>query len=136
MEALADSGNEEALTSLIDVVRGSGDLKARAIGILGEARPDDPTVGKLLHDSVQSRDPEEAAAAASALAKVGTPEARDALIAALGSTDTQVARNAMSSLSKFRLTDETAAAMRTAIVSHPDVDQRRNMLSLKGVAGA
>ncbi|HEX5057763.1 MAG TPA: HEAT repeat domain-containing protein [Kofleriaceae bacterium] len=132
MEALADSGNAAALESLIDVVRGSGDLKARAIGILGDAKPDDPVVGKLLRDSVQSRDPDEAAAAAAALAKVGTPEARDALVAALGSTDGQVARNAMSSLSKFRLTDDTTAAMRTALVSHPELKSQVMQQLLSG----
>jgi HEAT repeat protein len=121
MEALADGGTQPAIEALIEVVRASGDLKPRALAILGESRPDDPVVAKMLHDSVQSSDPAEAAAAASALAKVGTTEARDALLAALHSSDADVARNAASSLARFRLTDEVTAAMRSAVVAHPEL---------------
>jgi HEAT repeat protein len=120
MEALAGAGGG-AVDSLIDVVRNAGDLKPRALAILGEARPDDPVVAKLLRDSVQSRDPEEAAAAAAALSKVGTEDARDALVAALASTDASVARNAAGSLAKFRLTDDVTSALKSAVVAHPEL---------------
>jgi HEAT repeat protein len=121
MEALAEAGSQPAIDSLIDVVRNAGDLKPRALAILAEARPDDPVVAKLLGDAVQSRDPDEAAAAASALSKVGTDDARDALVAALGSTDAQVAGNAASSLAKFRLTDDMTAALKSSIIAHPEL---------------
>ncbi|HEY5944194.1 MAG TPA: HEAT repeat domain-containing protein, partial [Kofleriaceae bacterium] len=121
MEALAEAGSQPAVEALIDIVRSSGDLKPRALGMLGDARPDDPVVAKLLHDSVQSSNPDEAAAAATALSKVGTPDARDALVAAVRSADLDVARNAAASLSKFRLTDDVTAALRSAIVAHPEL---------------
>jgi HEAT repeat protein len=121
MESLADAGSQPAVDALIEIVRSSGDLKPGALALLGNSRPDDPAVAKLLHDSVQSSNPAEAAAAAAALAKVGTPEARDALIAALRSPDTEVARNAASSLAKFRLGDDVTTAMRSAIMSHPEL---------------
>ncbi len=121
MEALAEAGNAGATDALIQIVRDAGDLKPRALGILGDARPDDPVVAKLLADAVQSRNPDEAAAAAAALSKVGTDEARDALVAALGSTDANVARNAAGSLTKFRLTDEVAGGLKSAIIAHPEL---------------
>jgi HEAT repeat protein len=121
MQVLADSGSQPAVDALVEIVRGAADLKPRALGMLGDARPDDPVVGKLLHDAVQSTNPDEAAAAAAALAKVGTPEARDALVAALTNADLDVARNALTSLGKFRLSDEATAAYRTAIVAHPEL---------------
>ncbi|HEY5923955.1 MAG TPA: HEAT repeat domain-containing protein [Kofleriaceae bacterium] len=123
MEALADSGNPAALDSLVEIVRAGGDLKARALGILGAARPEDAVVAKLLSESVQSGDTDVAAAAATALAKVGTPEARDALVAALRSSDVDVARNAAASLARFRVTDDVTAAMSSAITNHPDLKQ-------------
>jgi HEAT repeat protein len=121
MEALAGAGGKQALDSLIDIVRSSGELKPRALAILGDARPDDPVVAKLLRDSVQSRDPDEAAAAAAALSKVASEDARDALVAALSSTDANVARNAAGSLTKFRLTDDMTHALETAAVAHPEL---------------
>lgn len=121
MEALAGAGGQPAIDSLIDVVRNSGELKPRALAILGGARPDDPVVAKLLRDSVQSSNPDEAAAAASALAKVGTDEARDALVGALASTDVNVARNAAGSLTTFRLTDDMTSALKSAVVAHPEL---------------
>jgi HEAT repeat protein len=121
MEVLASAGGQPAIDSLIDIVRSSGELKPRALAILGESRPDDPVVAKLLRDSVQSRDPDEAAAAAAALSKVGSEDARDALVAALASTDSNVARNAAGSLTKFRLTDDVSAALQAAVTAHPEL---------------
>lgn len=121
MQALAGAGSQPSIDALVEIVRGSGDLKPRALGILGEARPDDPVVARLLHDAVQSSNVEEAAAAAAALARVGTPEARDALIAALGNRDASVAGTAAASLSKFRLTDDVASALRAATTTHPEL---------------
>jgi HEAT repeat protein len=119
MQALADANTQPAIDALVQLVRSSGSLKPKALAILGDARPDDAVVAKLLHESVQSSNHEEAAAAAAALAAVGTVDARDALIAALRSSDAAVALNAAESLAKFRLTDEVTAALRAAVVRHP-----------------
>jgi HEAT repeat protein len=121
MEALASAASQASIDALVELARGAGELKPRALEMLGEARPDDPVVARLLHDSVQSSDADEAAAAAAALSRVGTPQARDALIAALGNRDPSVARNAAMSLSKFRITDEVTAALRAATVAHPEL---------------
>lgn len=121
MGALANAGTEPALDALLELVHGSRDLKADALALLGGARPDDPKVAKLLREAVHSNVPEEAAAAASALARVGTEDARDALVAALASSDASVATNAATSLTKFRLTDEVTAALRGAMAAHPEL---------------
>jgi HEAT repeat protein len=121
MELLAESGTEPARDALFELVQQSGELKGKAIAILSEAAPDDPAVAKLLHESLQSRDPDEAAAAASALAAVGTEEARASLVAALGNSDASVVGSAASSLAHFRLTDEVTAALRSAAATHPEL---------------
>lgn len=122
MRALAAAGTSEATEALVGLVDHGGEVKARALEILAGARPDDPRVGKLLADALRSSDPEVAGAAASALAKVGTSDARDALVGALASSDSSVVANAASSLASYRMTDDMTAALRRAVAAHPELE--------------
>lgn len=121
MQALSSAGTQPALDGLLDAVEHSGELKARAIAIVADGHADDPGVAKLLREAVQSHDADEAGAAAAALATVGTPEARDALIDALGNPDASVAMRAATSLTKFRMSDEVTSALESAVRSHPEL---------------
>jgi HEAT repeat protein len=124
LDALAAAATPPAIDALLDLARGSSEMKGYAIELLGGARPSDPRVVTLLAEAVRSRVPAEAQAAARVLASAGTVEARDALLAALASSDESIASTAAGSLAKFRVTDEVAMALRNAMRSHPQLGGR------------
>jgi HEAT repeat protein len=124
IDALAGAATPAAIDALVELAHAGGDVKARAIELLGGARPHDPRVAKLLAEAVRSHVPAEATAAARVLATVGTTEARDALLVALASSEASVAATAAGSLAKFRVTDEVAAALRGAMGTHPQLAGR------------
>ncbi len=124
MQVLVDAGTPDAIDALVAAVEVGGEVKPRALAIAGAARPDDPRIGALLAEAARSSDPHEAAAAASALAAIGTGEARDALVAALGSRDVDVVAAAAESLAKFRISDDIGAALRGAVGAHPDLESQ------------
>ncbi len=122
LQLLANSGNAEARAAMLDVVRDQhGSLKVRSLQLLGEDLTGDPGITELMSDMLRSGSPEEASAAASALGGVGTVEARDALVAALSTTDEDVLWSAVRSLDTYRLDDETAAALARTAEEHPAV---------------
>jgi len=120
--ALGEARTPAATEALLAVVRGSTrDVALAALRTLASTRPEDPKVGALLRDSLHSGDASSATIAASALQKLGTDEARDALIGALGSGDEVVAAIAARSLEGFRMTGATSAALAAAASAHPEL---------------
>lgn len=123
-DMLASAGTAAALTQLVDLMRGEhGEFKGRLIRMLVAKRPGDAMLGELLRDSVRSTDMEEASAAALALGAAGTPEARDALLAALSSSDSDLVYTVVRALDSYRLDDSAAAALVRAAESHEGVTE-------------
>ncbi len=121
-ELLAHAGTQSALTTLIELVRSEhGPLKVRAIILLATDKRGDPQVGEMLRDSLRAKDPEEAIAAANALAGAGTEEARNALVATLSTTDEGLLYASVRALDSYRLDDSTAAALAQAGERNPSV---------------
>jgi HEAT repeat protein len=104
---------------LVSLARQGGEAKLHALQVLAKARPSDPAVEQLLRDSLRSGSYDEARIAVDALSQLGTSEARDALIAALGNSDDDIATAAATALGKFRVTGEAASALRSAAIAHP-----------------
>ena len=71
-------------TRSLDIAgKSRGQTRVSALDMLAQSRPADPAVGQLLRDSLFSGRRDEARYAASVLGRIGTEEARQALIAAL-----------------------------------------------------
>lgn len=121
LQALADARTEAAFDALVELVEQGVAPRARALAILGAARPYHPRVTRLLAAAVQSNDPEVVSAAAEVLARAGTAEARDALVAALASSDLAIARIAAGSLQRYQSSGEVVAALRSAAMRHPQL---------------
>ena len=114
-ELLARAGTQTALTTLIELVRSEhGPLKVRAFALFATDKRADPQVGELLRDSLRAKDPEEAIAAANALASAGTEEARSALVATRSSDNEGLLYASVRALDNYRLDDATAAALAQA----------------------
>lgn len=137
LEMFASAGTKAAAHALVDIARtqtGEGHLEA--LRLLAR-RAGDPEVARFLQDTLQSGKPEEAAAAAEALAHAGTTQARDALVAALSNGDDQLTEIAMTSLAQFRLTDDVSAALVAAAHANPELvpEVMRRLLSEGSKAG-
>jgi HEAT repeat protein len=121
LSVLGQSSTPVAAKTLIDLARAqSGETQLQAIGMLA-MHASNPDVARLLRDRLENGTPEQAAAAAGALATAGTTEARDALIAALSNGDDDLTRTALSSLASFRLTDEMSTALAAAAKANPEL---------------
>ncbi len=119
---LADAATEATSARLIAIVRGEhGEVRTRALEVVTRTRPGDPAVMELLRDSLNAGDADEQRAAASALGRVGTDEARDALVSALMSSDSDVRYAALAALSSYRLDEPACAAIYSAAQSDTDL---------------
>ncbi len=122
MRVFASAGTPGALDTLLNLVRSEhGELKPDALRMLASARPTDPAVMEIVRESMRSSSPEEAVAAISVMGRAGSDEARDALVDALRNADSSIAGAAVSALEGFRATDASAAALRDAAETHPDL---------------
>jgi HEAT repeat protein len=94
-------------------------------------------VTELLRDSLHAGDPDEQRAAATALGKVGTDAARDALVAALSSSDTDLGYAALTALASYRLDESACNAIHSAALASPDLmpEAMRKLLSVGSPQG-
>lgn len=133
-DLLAGAGTDEAAAKLIALVRADhSEAKVAALELVVRTRPADPQTLLLLRESLLGGEIDEQRAAATALGKVGTDEAREALVRALGSPD--VAHAALGALSAYRLDEATSSAIMSAASSNAELlpEAMRRLLSA-GVA--
>jgi HEAT repeat protein len=117
---LAEVGTEDATTRLLALARGEhGSLKGRVLELVAAARPSDPAVTELLREGLHGSDASTQQVAAAALGRVGTDEARDALVVALAGSDLEIKQAALQALAGYRLTTEASAAIESAVTSDP-----------------
>ncbi|HVV84331.1 MAG TPA: HEAT repeat domain-containing protein [Kofleriaceae bacterium] len=96
---LGDAPGPEARATLLDVAgREHGPLRNAALDALSQTRPDDPALAQLLGDALLGGRPDEVSQAATILGRVGTPEARQLLVAAIGDDDVARAGAAIGAL--------------------------------------
>ena len=92
MNLLAHASSDEARDALLAMAEGArGYTKVNALELLSQNRPGDPAVNQMLVESLFSGRQDESAAAAWALARAGSDEARDALLAAMQGDDARLA---------------------------------------------
>jgi HEAT repeat protein len=89
--------------------------------LLAQAQPGEPAVTELLRDTLRTGSPDEAVAALGVLGRGGSEDARDAIVAALASSDADIAGAAVNALQNFRMTPEAANALRTVAEQHPEL---------------
>ncbi len=124
MHMLADSGVPRARDALIDLAgRSRGPTRIGALEALAQARPSDPAIGQLLGDSLFSGRSDEARQAAAVLGRLGTDDARQALITALGDPDRHLAVAAANALRQTGLTDAVKTALISAARDNPEIKQ-------------
>jgi HEAT repeat protein len=76
---------------------------------------------EILRESLNGGDSDERRAAATALGRVGSDDARDALVSALASSDSDLRSTALGALASYRLDDAACSAIRSAALSDPDL---------------
>lgn len=122
LSLLADANTDSSSSQLLSLVRGEhGELKTRALELVTRSRPGDPQVTEILRDSLHAGDEDEQRAAANALGRVGTDEARDALVSALTSSDGDLGYAAMTALASYRLDDAACNAIHSAALSNSEL---------------
>src|SRR5690606_39084687 len=85
---LGELGGEAAREALLSIAReDGGTIRMQAIEMLRRRHPGDPEVQRLLIESFESGRRDEMGQAAHALARSGSPEAREALVAAMRGGD-------------------------------------------------
>lgn len=113
MRMLLESPKGAAI--VLDIARRErGTARMMVLGMLASHEPVAPGVVKLLTEQLTSGGREEATYAASELGQIDTPEARQALLDALGQSDGDLAAMAASSLVGAKMSDATKAALLTA----------------------
>ncbi len=126
---LGEASGEVARDALYEIaLEARGQPRIAALQALMQSHPDDPTVNELLTQSLLSGSSEETHAAAYALAQSGTPEARRALLSALGDDNPQIATAAASVLGQFGNHDEVREALVSAARTG-EASQRQAALS-------
>ncbi|MBL8620879.1 MAG: HEAT repeat domain-containing protein [Myxococcales bacterium] len=109
---LAGAGAPEAKGALLAIAESShGATRSQALDALANADPSDPAVAQLLADSLFSGRADEAQSAAWVLGRIGTDDAREALVAALKDDDLTVANAAMSALGQVGSPADVRAAL-------------------------
>lgn len=113
MRMLVESPKGAAI--VLDLARKErGSARMMILGMLASHEPVAPGVVKLLTEELTSGGREEATYAASELGQIDTPEARQALLDALGQSDGDLAAMAASSLVSPKMSDATKAALLSA----------------------
>ncbi len=104
-----------ARDKLWTMARGSsGYSQLQALDALAQANPNDPELTAMLVDLVNNGRNDEMSTAAYSLARAGSPEARDALMAALSGGDTQRASAAVGALGQMLADPDLAGAVAQA----------------------
>ncbi|MEO8550429.1 MAG: HEAT repeat domain-containing protein, partial [Kofleriaceae bacterium] len=81
MRMLADSGTPKAFSALVDIAgKSRGMSRIQALELVARAHPSDPAVGQMLADSLFSGRRDEAQYAAGVLGRIGTEDAKSALM--------------------------------------------------------
>ncbi len=122
MRLLADSASPRAFDALVDIAgKTRGNTRVNALDLLANARPSDPAVSQLLSDSLFSGRRDEANYAAMVLGRIGTQDARDALISALRGNDKDLAGVAASTLGNMGMNEQVKSALIAAARENPAV---------------
>ena len=127
MSQLDDDVARDALWSMAKSSSGSG--KVQALDMLAQAAPSDPKVTSMLVDMLQNGRREEAGSAAYSLARGGSPEGRDALLAALSTGDRQMASTALGAVGQMLGDGELASAVAQAARSATDPQVKQAALA-------
>lgn len=122
IKIFASAGTSDALVLAVQLVRTEhADGKVRALQLLAAAQPGEPAVTELLRDTLRGGTPDEAVAALGVLGHAGSEDAREAIVAALSSSNADIAGAAVNALQNFRMTPESADALRTVAEQHPEL---------------
>ena len=122
MRMLADAGQPKAFDALIDIAgKARGHTRVTALEMLAQSRPGDAALDQLLTDSLFSGRRDESSYAASVLGRIGTEQARQSLITALGGDDKQLAAAAAGALGQVGLTPTVKTALLAAAQNNPQV---------------
>ena len=122
---LADSGVPRAFDALVDIAGTSrGQTRVSALDALAQARPGDPGVTRLLHDSLFSGRREEGSYAASVLSRLGTEPARQILLSALSGKSSDLAEQAAAALLGHGMTDAVKTALLSAAQTNPAIKRQ------------
>lgn len=122
MRALADADTTKSFDALVDIAgKTRGQTRVGALDMIALARPTDPALAQLLSDSLFSGRRDESGYAANVLGRMGTDDARQALIAALGDKDKQLVHAAASALSQAGLTPQVKTALLAAAQHDPQM---------------
>lgn len=138
LQLLADAGTDATSSTLLSLVRGErGELKTRALELVTRTRSGDPKVTELLRESLHAGDADERRAAATALGRVGTDDARDALVAALSTRDSELQQTALGALAAYRLDESACNAIYSAGISDPSLmhDAMRRLFAAGSATG-
>jgi HEAT repeat protein len=112
MRMLADSAQPAAIDALIAIAdAGRGQTRMTALEMLIQNRPSDPALTKMLTDSLLSGRVEEAGYAAQLLGRMGTPDAKNALIAALNGRDPMLTMAAINAIGQNGIGEKEKAAL-------------------------
>ncbi|HEU5061457.1 MAG TPA: HEAT repeat domain-containing protein, partial [Kofleriaceae bacterium] len=115
--------------ALLELARSSsGYGRAQALDLLAQRRPDDPEVKAMLVETLANGRRDEIGQVAYTLARSGSPEARDALIAAMKSGDRNVATYAAGAVGDMLADPDMAAAMRELAAGADDPQLRQTAL--------
>jgi HEAT repeat protein len=119
---LADAGTPSALEALMTVASSTrGEIRQLAITHLVRVRPADPAVTDLVIGALFSGVRTEVMTGATLLGRLGTEQARAALLTALASDDKALAAAAAEALRLGPLTDEVKSALLAASRGNPNV---------------
>ena len=122
MRVLGDAGTPKAFDALLDIASTSrGQARVTALETLAQTHPSDPAVGQLLSDALFSGRREESAYAATVMGRLGTEDARQALVVALTGKDEQLAAAAAGALGQMGMTDTVKTALLGAARDNPHV---------------
>ena len=122
MRILGEANTPKAVEALLDIAgKARGQTRIQALELIAQNHPTDPAVGQLLSDSLFSGRNDEATSAANVMSRLGTEDARHALVAALTGKDKQLAAVAASALGQVGMTENVKVAMLNAARDNPQV---------------
>jgi HEAT repeat protein len=115
MRMLADAGGDEAIDALIGIAeKAHGDNRVQALDMLAQVRPGDAAVGQLLIDAMFSGRQNESQSAVWTLARLGTDDAKQAMITALTGDDENLAAQVAGAIGQAGMTKPIREALVSA----------------------
>ena len=122
LRMLADAGTPSSYDALMTLAGSTrGGSRSQALDMLSQVRPGDPALAALLTESLFSGRKGEAVEAATVLGRLGTSDARAALVKALGDKDIKVSTAAAEALGTGALSDEVKASLLAAAAGSPQM---------------